>query len=159
MVEAVEHRLEGDLEIREVHDPTSLRVYRTGHMDLHLEGMAVQPGTLMPFRHVGEPVGGLDMERLIDVHPAIIPCGQSPGKAPYNPKDKYGADMAKQTRKIRDQIIQLKLEHHDLDVAIARLAEDPTSDELQVSRLKKRKLQLKDYIARLESMLIPDLDA
>jgi len=67
--------------------------------------------------------------------------------------------MAKQTRKIRDQIIQLKLEHHDLDVAIARLAEDPASDELQISRMKKRKLQLKDYIARLESMLIPDLDA
>jgi len=67
--------------------------------------------------------------------------------------------MVKQTRKIRDQIIQLKLEHHDLDVAIARLAEDPASDELQISRMKKRKLQLKDYIARLESMLIPDLDA
>ena len=67
--------------------------------------------------------------------------------------------MAKETRKIREQIIQLKLEHHDLDVAITRLATDPTSDELQVSRMKKRKLQLKDYIARLESMLIPDLDA
>ena len=67
--------------------------------------------------------------------------------------------MAKEPRKIREQIIQLKLEHHDLDVAIARLAEDPASNELQVSRMKKRKLQLKDYIARLESMLIPDLDA
>ncbi len=67
--------------------------------------------------------------------------------------------MGKESKKIREQIIQLKLEHHDLDVAIGRLAEDPLSDELQVSRLKKRKLQLKDYIARLESMLIPDLDA
>lgn len=67
--------------------------------------------------------------------------------------------MGKDSKKIREQIIQLKLEHHDLDVAIGRLAEDPLSDELQVSRLKKRKLQLKDYIARLESMLIPDLDA
>jgi hypothetical protein len=67
--------------------------------------------------------------------------------------------MAKNAHRIREQIIQLKLEHHDLDAAIGRLAEDPTSDELQVSRLKKRKLQLKDYIARLESMLIPDLDA
>ncbi|HET7176545.1 MAG TPA: DUF465 domain-containing protein [Gammaproteobacteria bacterium] len=67
--------------------------------------------------------------------------------------------MDQDPRKIREQIIQLKLEHHDLDVAIGRLAEDPTSDELQVSRMKKRKLQLKDYIARLESMLIPDLDA
>ena len=67
--------------------------------------------------------------------------------------------MVKESRKIREQIIQLKMEHHDLDVAISRLAEDPSSDELQVSRMKKRKLQLKDYIARLESMLIPDLDA
>ncbi|HEX2666831.1 MAG TPA: YdcH family protein [Gammaproteobacteria bacterium] len=67
--------------------------------------------------------------------------------------------MAKDARKIREQIIQLKLEHHDLDTAIMRLAVDPTSDELQISRMKKRKLQLKDYIARLESMLIPDLDA
>jgi hypothetical protein len=44
-------------------------------------------------------------------------------------------------------------------MAIARLAGDPTTDELHISRMKKRKLQLKDYIARLESMLIPDLDA
>ncbi|HEV7163941.1 MAG TPA: DUF465 domain-containing protein [Gammaproteobacteria bacterium] len=67
--------------------------------------------------------------------------------------------MGKDSKKIREQIVQLKLEHHDLDVAIGRLAEDPLSNELQVSRMKKRKLQLKDYIARLESMLIPDLDA
>ena len=66
---------------------------------------------------------------------------------------------SKNPKKIREQIIQLKLEHHDLDVAISRLADDPASNELQVSRMKKRKLQLKDYIARLESMLIPDLDA
>jgi hypothetical protein len=61
--------------------------------------------------------------------------------------------------KIREQIIQLKLEHHDLDMAISRLATDPATDELHISRMKKRKLQLKDYIARLESSLIPDLDA
>lgn len=67
--------------------------------------------------------------------------------------------MVKDSQKIREQIIQLKLEHHDLDMAITRLATDPTSDELHISRMKKRKLQLKDYIARLESMLIPDLDA
>ncbi len=67
--------------------------------------------------------------------------------------------MGKDSKKIREQIVQLKLEHHDLDVAIGRLATDPLSNELQISRMKKRKLQLKDYIARLESMLIPDLDA
>jgi len=67
--------------------------------------------------------------------------------------------MGIDSKKVREQIIQLKLEHHDLDVAIGRLAMDPLSNELQISRMKKRKLQLKDYIARLESMLIPDLDA
>ncbi len=67
--------------------------------------------------------------------------------------------MGKDSKKIRDRVIQLKLEHHDLDMAIGRLAADPLSDEVLLSRMKKRKLQLKDYIARLESMLIPDLDA
>jgi hypothetical protein len=51
------------------------------------------------------------------------------------------------------------VEHRDLDAAIARLSEMPVSDELQLKRLKKRKLLLKDLIARLQSRLIPDLDA
>ena len=50
----------------------------------------------------------------------------------------------------------LRLEHRDLDVAIARLQSDIEADELAVKRLKKRTLQLKDSIARLESALIPD---
>ena len=54
---------------------------------------------------------------------------------------------------------QLKLEHRDLDAAIERLAADLGMDELQLRRLKKRKLLIKDSIARLESRLIPDLDA
>jgi len=53
----------------------------------------------------------------------------------------------------------LREEHRDLDMAISRLAEDIHSNELQLKRLKKRKLQLKDYIAKLESLQIPDLDA
>jgi hypothetical protein len=57
------------------------------------------------------------------------------------------------------QLVDLRLEHRDLDGAIARLVADPAANELQVKRLKKRKLQLKDVIARLESRLIPDLDA
>lgn len=60
---------------------------------------------------------------------------------------------------IRSKLEQLRLEHRDLDIAISRLAEDIHSNELQLRRLKKRKLQLKDYIAKLESLLIPDLDA
>lgn len=60
---------------------------------------------------------------------------------------------------IAHMLAELRLEHRDLDVAIARLASAIGRDELQLTRLKKRKLLLKDNIARLESKLIPDLDA
>ena len=53
-------------------------------------------------------------------------------------------------------MVELKQEHRDLDVAIATLQADIEADELAVKRLKKRKLQLKDCIAKLESALIPD---
>ena len=51
---------------------------------------------------------------------------------------------------------ELRQEHRDLDIAIARLQADTQTDELTLKRLKKRKLQLKDSIARYESALIPD---
>lgn len=60
---------------------------------------------------------------------------------------------------IRSRIADLREEHRDLDVAITSLAEAPYIDQLQLRRLKKRKLFLKDQIARLESELIPNLDA
>lgn len=60
---------------------------------------------------------------------------------------------------IRQQLITLRQEHRDLDEAIDRLQESPFVDQLQLGRLKKRKLQLKDQIQWLESKLIPDLDA
>lgn len=53
----------------------------------------------------------------------------------------------------------LRLEHRDLDAAIHALQEHHYPDQLQMSRMKKRKLMLKDAIARLESRLIPDLNA
>ena len=59
----------------------------------------------------------------------------------------------------RMRLAELRVEHRDLDDAIARLLEGPYVDQLQVRRMKKRKLLLKDVISRLESELIPDLDA
>ncbi|MDE2278716.1 MAG: DUF465 domain-containing protein [Xanthomonadaceae bacterium] len=56
-------------------------------------------------------------------------------------------------------LAELRQEHRDLDTAINQLASVLGRDELQLTRLKKRKLLLKDHIARLESKLIPDLDA
>ena len=58
--------------------------------------------------------------------------------------------------RMAQRVIELKLEHRDLDAAILRLQTDADADELTVKRLKKRKLQLKDCIAKLESALIPD---
>jgi hypothetical protein len=58
-----------------------------------------------------------------------------------------------------ERLTELREEHRDLDDAIHRLALDPMADQLRLTRLKKRKLLLKDSIARLESSLIPDLDA
>jgi hypothetical protein len=60
---------------------------------------------------------------------------------------------------IQRRLEELRLEHRDLDEIIERIATDPGADHLQVRRLKKRKLAIKDTIARLESELIPDLNA
>lgn len=54
---------------------------------------------------------------------------------------------------------QLRVEHRDLDEVIHHLIATNHHDTMRIQRLKKRKLKLKDTIARLESQLIPDLDA
>ncbi len=58
-----------------------------------------------------------------------------------------------------ERLRELRIEHRDLDDVISRLQLDLFVDEIQLRRLKKRKLLLKDQIARLESELIPDLNA
>ena len=54
---------------------------------------------------------------------------------------------------------ELRVSHRDLDYLIDSLSHDPMVDQLRIRRLKKRRLVLKDMIVRLESELIPDLDA
>jgi hypothetical protein len=54
---------------------------------------------------------------------------------------------------------ELRLAHRSLDEAIAELSARPAADQLELRRLKKRKLRLKDMITRLESERIPDLEA
>jgi hypothetical protein len=58
---------------------------------------------------------------------------------------------------LQQRIVALKMEHRDLDTAIERLEHDTGHDELQLRRLKRRKLLLKDQIARLERQLDPDV--
>jgi len=60
---------------------------------------------------------------------------------------------------IRARITLLELEHGDLNDIIDRLGQDPTQDQLQLRRLKKRKLVLKDQISRLQAQIIPDIIA
>ena len=70
----------------------------------------------------------------------------------------YIDDEMKQAA-IRARIAELRQRHGDLDDTIAALQQAPYVDQLRLRRLKKQKLQLKDELARLESLLIPDLDA
>jgi hypothetical protein len=69
--------------------------------------------------------------------------------------DNVDTELFKNIERLR----QLRIEHRDLDDIIARLSLDYDVDEVQLKRLKKRKLMLKDQIAKLESQLIPDLNA
>jgi hypothetical protein len=60
---------------------------------------------------------------------------------------------------VKLRIAELKTEHRDLDAAIARLTENVPADNLELQRLKKRKLALKDIITKLENNLLPDIIA
>ena len=71
------------------------------------------------------------------------------------PSDNVDRELFRNIEKLR----QLRIEHRDLDEVIARLSMDIRTDEVQIRRLKKRKLLLKDQIARLISKAIPDLNA
>lgn len=64
-----------------------------------------------------------------------------------------------QDEQLKQELFDLRLEHGGLNELIDRMIDDPTVDQLQLRRLKKRKLQLKDAIQKLESKLIPDIDA
>jgi hypothetical protein len=70
-------------------------------------------------------------------------------------EDKVNTELFARMQRLRE----LRIEHRDLDDVICRLSLDLYVDELQLRRLKKRKLMLKDQILRLESELIPDLNA
>jgi hypothetical protein len=70
-------------------------------------------------------------------------------------EDKVNRELFRNVEKLR----QLRIEHRDLDEIITRLSMDIYVDEIQIKRLKKRKLMIKDQIERYGSSLIPDLNA
>ncbi len=67
--------------------------------------------------------------------------------------------MVIDAQQLREQLAACETEHRDLDVAIELLSQIPQTDELQLRRFKKRKLQLKDQILRLKMQLVPDIPA
>ena len=70
-------------------------------------------------------------------------------------QDNIDRELFRNIEKLR----QLRIEHRDLDEVIARLSMDILVDQVQLKRLKKRKLMLKDQIERHASLMIPDLNA
>jgi hypothetical protein len=80
--------------------------------------------------------------------------------ADYRTQNKPAVAMTnEEERALREQLARLQQEHRDLDAAIAALATSPGSDLIQVQRLKKRKLVLRDQIRRIEDQLTPDIIA
>tara|TARA_B100001750_G_scaffold237176_1_gene241965 strand:+ start:622 stop:837 length:216 start_codon:yes stop_codon:yes gene_type:complete len=69
--------------------------------------------------------------------------------------DKIDTESFKKFERLRE----LRVNHRDLDFLIDSLRDDPVVDQLRIRRLKKRRLIIKDMISRLESELIPDMDA
>lgn len=67
--------------------------------------------------------------------------------------------MESRQSKLEKELITLRMEHRDLGYAIEQLQRDALFDQLQLRRLKKKKLTLKDTITKLESAAIPDLPA
>jgi len=107
-------------------------------------------------RHPRARRGTRDAARLsfaILAPTANSPIGARPEMAEI--EDNVDRELFRNVEKLR----QLRIEHRDLDEVISRLSLDLHVDQLQLKRLKKRKLMLKDQIARLESQLIPDLNA
>lgn len=64
-----------------------------------------------------------------------------------------------QEQALKLKLVELRQEHSDLDAAILALIGAATSDQLQLTRLKKRKLFLKDLISKIEDSLLPDITA
>jgi hypothetical protein len=86
----------------------------------------------------------------------------APACGPRRPallKNSFGTAIMTDVQDIQRRIIELDVEHRDLDAVIAMLTADGHADQLQLRRLKKRKLQLKDHITLLKMQLVPDVPA
>lgn len=71
----------------------------------------------------------------------------------------FGPELSDEERALHAKLGELRLEHRDLDSAIEALSSSSVRDQLQIARLKKKKLMLKDQILQLENELLPDIIA
>ena len=128
--------------------------------DYTRDGATRQQGSVVLTERTVDTVGPMAPR----AYPLLRPRGLS--SRPASPSDPrpahHGAVSDNVDRELFrniERLRQLRIEHRDLDDVIHRLQLDMRVDEIQLKRLKKRKLLLKDQIARLESQMIPDLNA
>ena len=108
-----------------------------------------QPKPLISSDFSGRLNAAVENAIIIALLPNLIPARRKPAVA-MNDEDE---------RALREQLARLQQEHRDLDAAIAVLALSPASDLIQVQRLKKRKLVLRDKIRQIDDQLTPDIIA
>jgi hypothetical protein len=93
------------------------------------------------------------------VVPGSAPAAASAAKAAIEALRAAAVMKREEENELRAQLAQLRQEHRDLDAAIEALHNTPSADRLQVQRLKKRKLHLRDRIIQIEDQLTPDIIA
>ena len=99
-------------------------------------------------------IGGTAQRRFLGGPRHTLPGHLQPGRGATK-----AAMTQEEERELRAQLARLQQEHRDLDAAIAALQDSPGADVIQVQRLKKRKLQLRDRIAFIEDQITPDIIA
>ena len=102
-------------------------------------------------------VGPKLYQSISEIRPPSAPFS-APASIPLSgPSEALACTMDEE--QIKRRIVELQTEHRDLDDAIERLSQQPGVDELRLRRLKKRRLMLRDCIARLQMELVPDIPA
>jgi hypothetical protein len=101
------------------------------------------------------------IKALVLVH--VFACCHMQANRPKRcdwPKSGVGIAMERRDeRELREELVNLRAQHRQLDCEIAALEDDTSADQLLVKRLKKKKLALKDRITQIEDKLLPDIIA
>ena len=124
--------------------------------------MIVTIATVLGFGKDAQAGGGAFVGGMIAGHVVSGAVNRSKERtqaAEYAAYSQPSTQQTSSTKTTEQKLDELRLEHRDLDDVIHHLNHSAYPDQLQIQRLKKRKLRLKDNIERVESRLIPDIDA